>query len=302
MKNWKVTKTILAYALVLVFSVITSAQPVCFTICPTNAVAGDEITLTGYDENGDFFDLSTVNVIESNFHGIGNPYYPLLKVGEIVDGKIVFELIEDMLSEDVEEWDFLCVSGGEDAAFCIAGGDGPFETVAEAIAAGGTCEGQICAAAPLPNPITITPNVMTVHEEGETEGDFDVSLVNQPPSGDTITVTVAPNNGGPSEDIILIGGSGPNGSIDLTFNSGNWNIPQTVVFKAIDDDIAEPNDRPRLSEEHTIHFVSFYPGHPTDANFVGENSVIATVFENDFPDGEILYNGIELPTWTLLPP
>jgi hypothetical protein len=164
MKEWKVMKTTLAYALVLVISGITSAQPVCFTICPANAVAGDEITMTGYDENGVFFDLSTLGVFESNFHGIGDPYYSLLKVGDdltnidIVDGRVVFELIEDMLSEDVEEWNFFCVPGGEDAAFRIAGGDGPFETVAEAIAAGGTCEGQICAAAPLPNPIIITPN------------------------------------------------------------------------------------------------------------------------------------------------
>ena len=98
-------KTTLAYAFVLVFSGITSAQPVCFTIGPTNAVAGDEITMTGYDENGDFFDLSTLDVFESNFHGIGDPFVSLLKVGDdltnidIVDGTVVFELIEDMLSE-----------------------------------------------------------------------------------------------------------------------------------------------------------------------------------------------------------
>jgi hypothetical protein len=171
LKNWKVMKTTLAYALVLVFSGITSAQPVCFTICPTNAVAGDEITMTGYDENSDFFDLSTLDVFESNFHGIGDPFFPLLKVGDdltnidIVDGIVVFELIEDMLSEDVELWDFFCVPGGDDAAFRIAGGDGPFETVAEAIAAGGTCAG---ISRGIPNPIIIDPNEMKVPEEGET--------------------------------------------------------------------------------------------------------------------------------------
>ena len=37
------------------------------------------------------------------------------------------------------------------------------------------------------------------------------------------------------------------------------------------------------------------PGHPTDANFVGEEYLTATVVDNDLPPGETLYNGIELP-------
>jgi hypothetical protein len=114
-----------------------------------------------------------------------------------------------------------------------------FDNIPDAVDAGGTCPSVICVI-PIRNPIIIDPNVMTVYEEGETEGDFGVSLRNEPPSGDMITITVDPNNGNPSDDIMLIGGSGPIGSITLTFNSDNWNVPQTVVFKAIDDDIAEP--------------------------------------------------------------
>ncbi len=102
---------------VLFFSGIASAQPVCFTICPPDASVDDEVTMTGYDEAGEFFDLSTLTIFESNFHGIGDQYYSLLKDGdnltniELRDGTVVFELIEDMLSEDVEEWDFFCVPG-----------------------------------------------------------------------------------------------------------------------------------------------------------------------------------------------
>jgi hypothetical protein len=151
----------------------------------------------------------------------------------------------------------------------------------------------------VPNPIIIDPNVMTVYETDETEGDFTVRLRNEPLAGATITVTVDPNNGGPSEDITLLGSTDPNGTITLTFTDttggdpcdpcswtpGNctdwnlatrtscWNVPQTVIFNAIDDGIAEP---PNLEESHTILVSSSWPGHETDANYVGEKSVRTT--------------------------
>ena len=288
-------KTKLAFALVLVFSGITSAYtvPVCVQVCPTDAGPGDEVTLTAFDENGEQVDLTEwTGGVETGFWDC-DPSGIFQQADE--DGTVTFELADCWYNAEGWEFYVFIPSPFQDVELGISGGDYPHANVADAIAAGGTCEGVSCGASPLPNPIIINPNVMTVYEEGETEGDFDVSLVNQPPSGHTITVTVDPNNGGPSEDITLVGGSGPNGSVALTFNNSNWNVPQTVLFNAIDDDIAEPNDQPQLSEEHTIRLVSSYPGHPTDANFVGENTVTATVIENDFPDSEILYNGIELP-------
>ena len=45
-------KTTLAYALVLVFSGITSAQPVCFTICPTDAGPARAIWIYRTDRYG----------------------------------------------------------------------------------------------------------------------------------------------------------------------------------------------------------------------------------------------------------
>jgi hypothetical protein len=159
--------------------------------------------------------------------------------------------------------------------------------------------------------ILADPNVMLVYETDETEGDFAVSLMNQPPTGDTITVTVDPNtNGdGPSEDITLIGAD-PCGTITMTFthteatdansidlardtctdwdpanNTSCWNTPLTVRFKAIDDDIDEPPD---LLESQDILVSSSYPAHPTDANFVGEAHVTVDVMDND--QGDILFS------------
>ncbi len=242
----------------LVFTGIASAYtvPVCVQVCPTDAGPGDEITLTAYDAEGVKVDLSEwTGGVESNFWPCNPAGVGTLPANE--DGTFSFVLTECWYNNDA--WDFFVFIPGEADVWLPISmpdfeGGAIFDSVADAIAAGGTCEGQSCGASPLPNPILIDPNVMTVYEEGETEGDFGVSLRNQPPSGDTITITVDPNNGGPSEDITLIGGSGPNGSIDLTFNAGNWNVPQTVLFKAIDDDIAD--DLPELFEEHTIHLVS----------------------------------------------
>ena len=162
------------------------------------------------------------------------------------------------------------------------------------------------------SPISIDPNVMTVYETDETQGDFGVSLLNEPPAGATITVTVDPNGNGDSwnEDIRLLGVTNPldpNNTVTLTFTDttggdpcdpyswtpGNctdwdpatrtscWNVPQTIVFKAIDDDIAEP---PKQVESQYILVTSSWPGHESDANYVGEKFVTVKVDDNDQPN------------------
>ncbi len=298
-------------------------QPACFRICPPEAGLGDEVTMTAYDPEGEFFDLSTLDSFESNFHHDTGGYYPsLLCIGsdcencEYRDGTVVFTLTDEMLQEDVTMWDFFCTPWGDDWAFRIANRDdpedAPWRTVAEAIANSGTCEGMAC---PGVRSIDIDPNVMLVYETGETEGDFGVSLLNEPPPEAIITIRVDPNSiaradgpeGGPSEDITLIGGSLVDGSITLTFTGTTatdansldlliascpdwdpatktscWNCPQTVAFKAIDDGIAEPQETgDTLLEPQNILASSSYPPHPTDANFVGEVVVTVNVFDND---------------------
>jgi hypothetical protein len=106
------------------------------------------------------------------------------------------------------------------------------------------------------NPLVVDPNVMLVYETGETVGDFDVSLrfppVGQGPGNQgnpyTITVTIDPNggNGGwgasaaGEKDIQLLAGQGADNQVTLTFNTTNWNVPQTVFFKALEDTVPEP--------------------------------------------------------------
>jgi len=136
------------------------------------------------------------------------------------------------------------------------------------------------------SPISIDPNVMKVYETDETQGDFGVSLLNEPPAGATITVTVDPNGDGDSwnEDITLLGVTNPldpNNTVTMTFNDGNWDVPQYVVFKAIDDDIAEP---PKQVESQYILVTSSWPGHESDANYVGEKFVTVKVEDNDQPN------------------
>jgi hypothetical protein len=132
----------------------------------------------------------------------------------------------------------------------------------------------------LDGPIIIEPNVMLVYETDETQGDFGVSLRNEPPSGATITVTVDPNDtgDGANEDITLIDGAGEGNVVTFSFSDSNWDAPQTVTFKAIDDEISEP---PNLLERQNILVSSSWPEHPADANYVGETLVKVEVMDND---------------------
>ena len=152
------------------------------------------------------------------------------------------------------------------------------------------------------NPIIIDPNVMMVYETDETEGDFGVYLLNQPPPEATITVTVDPNgdDDGPNEDVTLIGGDPcEGGTITMIFDANNWDVPQIIAFKAIDDNIAEP---PVLVERSEILVSSAWPEHPTDANYVGQRTVIAKVMDNDQANILFTYTyAEELPNATKFP-
>jgi len=304
---------VLAIAVPL-FSGIASAQPVCFTICPPDAGVGDEVTMTGYDEAGEFYDLSTLDAFESNFHGIGPPdpgYYSLLCVGgdcencEYRDGTVVFELIEDMLSEAVTEWDFFCVPWGDEWAFRIAGGDGPFDTVAEAIAAGGTCEGLSCEIA-LPA-ITVDSNDIPVYEQqdvggppagGRPDGQLLVSLAWQPGEGldypDFVaTVTVDPNTegDGPHADFTFPDSVAADGSVVLpSFTELNWNIPQNVIVQVVDDTDREGDEWYPIELTVTIDIADPNFGNPTPVVVEARVGVV----DNDIPYVSALPDPIEL--------
>jgi hypothetical protein len=159
---------------------------------------------------------------------------------------------------------------------------GDFTTLADVLDAGcislnpGDCE---CGAV---SPFIIDPNVMFVYETGETEGDFGISMGVQPEPGETVTVTIDdPNIPGLSVDIRLIGGDPCEGTITLVFDEFDWDQPQTVAFKAIDDTVA---DVPDLEEAQKIYISSVYSATLQDPNWVGEKVVTVNVFDNDQPN------------------
>jgi hypothetical protein len=122
----------------------------------------------------------------------------------------------------------------------------------------------------------IDPNVMTVYEEGETIGDFDVSLDCEPTG--VVTVTVEPNDIGANDDFVLVGASGGDPKVYLTFDTNNWDVPQTVVFQAVDDDLEEGPD---IDESHKIVFTTA----SADPNWDGRTTYrTVTVQDNDYAD------------------
>jgi hypothetical protein len=152
-------------------------------------------------------------------------------------------------------------------------------------------EGFICCCCPH-RFLSVDPNTMTVYETGETEGDFSVSLgyppLKQGPPNEGTSVTVDflidPYVGlGPNDDIILIDGIGPENQVTFSRTAANWEVPEVILFKAIDDAIAEPPD---LEEVQDILVSTNCAEEP---NFNSERTVWATVVDNDQADILLTY-------------
>ncbi len=257
------------------FSGIASANvPTCVTICPAGAGPDDLITLTAYDEEGVKVDLSLWTCgIEMNFAPLSIEEWGFLifpEDPEMVDGTVQIVLGEERYGNN---WDFFTCGSGEevDAAIQIAGGGEP--TIEEVVAAGGTCEDL--AGCPATSPFVIDPNVMLVYETDATRGDFSVRMKNPMEPETSVTVTVDPNQA--ADDITLIG-TAPDGTITMIFDANNWDVPQPVVFEAIDDEIAEP---PELLEPQRIVISSVYSEPLQDPNWAGQKIVTVNVMDND---------------------
>ena len=258
------------------------AVPDCVTICPAGG-PDDEITFAVYDEEGEFVDLSELDYgVEISFWDPDGYFYIEAGDPEMVDGSVVIVLGEAL-------YDAIYAAISVDGAYFNLGydkeGPGTFESFSDAVDAGGTCPEEIPVCPETSSPIKIDPNEsMVVYETNETESGFGVSLKNQPPAGVTITVTVDPNadGDGANEDIKLIDGSGPGNIVTFSFTDSNWDVPQMVIFGAINDliDDAFPG-QPNLIEQIEIFISSSWPAHPTDANFVGEKTVTVQVVDND---------------------
>jgi len=143
------------------------------------------------------------------------------------------------------------------------------------------------------NPIKVDPNVMTVYETDETEGNFTVAL-RFPPLGQeplskatdgtpiSMEIIVDPNGfgGGGSPDITLIGNDGPpHYRVTFTRTTANWDTPEVIRFKAIDDDLAEP---PTLAEaQNIVVWAVPTPHEPNLAQPVAQKVVGGVVMDND---------------------
>lgn len=162
----------------------------------------------------------------------------------------------------------------------------------------------------IPSPTRVDPNITVIYEPEDPEeygppvpvgahfqGDFDVSLgwrpgedLGYPPF--TITVIIDPNVDGihPHEDFVLPAGTEPNGIVTLTFDETNWNVPQTVIVKAVKDLDKEGNEAYEISLTSSIDI--------DDPNFGScepvERTLAIAVIDNDIPQIILSKNLISL--------
>jgi hypothetical protein len=115
----------------------TVGDPACIVISPTTAGPGDNITLTAYDSNNQFVDLTNWSLVET---GPWNCPSDGIEQQADADGTVTFELT-DCWYNDVG-WEFYVWNDAEQRGVEIGlvGGSSSHSTVAAAIAAGGTCQ------------------------------------------------------------------------------------------------------------------------------------------------------------------
>lgn len=112
--------------------------------------------------------------------------------------------------------------------------------------------------------ITQSGGTTEVQELGATSDSYTISLTSEPTADVTVTIT-------PDQQTSVGGGAGAAQSI--TFNTSNWNVPQTVTVTAIDDNLAEGSHLSIIA--HTVA--------SADANYNGMtvSNVLAIVADND---------------------
>ena len=83
--------------------------------------------------------------------------------------------------------------------------------------------------------VTVNAGSMMLVSESGTSSSFEVVLNSQP--ADTITIPILVSD--PAEGTITVPPIGAAGSI--TFDTGNWNLPQTITVTGVDDGVADGN-------------------------------------------------------------
>lgn len=113
--------------------------------------------------------------------------------------------------------------------------------------------------------IRVTPASVTT-TEGGADASFQIVLTTQP----TSTVTISVSNTDTTEGQILDSGGNP--LTQVQFTTSNWNTPQTVVVRPVDDFIRDGN---------ITYTVTVGPVTSSDTRFSGENPPDVTVTNND---------------------
>ncbi len=129
------------------------------------------------------------------------------------------------------------------------------------------------------SPVIITQSGFStdVAEEGETTDTYTIVLESQPT--DTVTITVDP-------DIdTQVNSAGAGNAVQLTFLTSDWDTPQTVTVKAIDD----------LDIEGTHSSTIIHSSSSTDSTYNGINisSVIVNITDNDSSPNLLVDPGFE---------
>ncbi len=132
----------------------------------------------------------------------------------------------------------------------------------------GTGTGQVATAG-----ITVTPMVLTVAEAGGT-GTFNVVLKTQPSADVRLHITSS------DRTVVTLDGTTPPTNIrEVMFTTGNWNIPQTVTVRGVNDDEDNPGDERMTTIQMTV--LSADNDYNTS---VGEDVVTVTVTDDDDED------------------
>ncbi len=87
--------------------------------------------------------------------------------------------------------------------------------------------------------VSVTPVAVTVGEGGT--ADYAVVLTAAPTAGTTVTVT--PTSG--DEAVATV-------TAALTFDSTNWNVPQSVTVAGLDDEVDNPGDSRKVTVTHAV--------------------------------------------------
>ena len=264
----------------------------CLVVCPPDAGDGDEVTVVAYDENDEWIDLRDMENVSFSFGDEGEDGGVDLGWGlDVSSGNGVFTITQDMLdSESFTSWIYPKFSSV--LVLAHPEWEAPFDSAAEAVAAGGSCEVKRCGEEPA---ITVDPNniyepqdlgpPIGPPETGPTVDVLSVSLTWQPGEGVgypafTATVKVDPNSGdGKHEDFIFPDSVAGDGSVTLIFDETDWSVQQEVKVEAVEDLDREGDESYPIELTVTINIADPNFGNPTPV--VVESSV--TVIDNDVP-------------------